>query len=120
MSTSPDTQHRFALRFRQFAAIDRAAGVVRGVSVITIGDAKGHGLQVDETTLAQVQACAGSYQGGLKVKMEHKGGAGDIVGFLTNFRREGTQLLADLNLLKVPAGLTDDQVVLLSDILPTA
>ena len=60
MSTSPDTQHRFALRFRQFAAIDRAAGVVRGVSVITIGDAKGHGLQVDETTLAQVQACAGS------------------------------------------------------------
>lgn len=94
------TQHRFALRFRSFAAIDRAAGIVRGVSVITIGDAKGHGLQVDETTLAQVQACAQGYQGGLKVKMEHRGGAGDIVGFLTNFRREGTQLLADLNLLK--------------------
>jgi hypothetical protein len=94
------TQHRFALRFRSFAAIDRAAGIVRGVSVITIGDAKGHGLQVDETTLAQVQGCAQSYQGGLKVKMEHRGGAGDIVGFLTNFRREGTQLLADLNLLK--------------------
>lgn len=94
------TQHRFALRFRSFAAIDREAGIVRGVSVITIGDAKGHGLQVDETTLAQVQECAGSYQGGLKVKMEHKGGAGDIVGYLTNFRREGTQLLADLHLLK--------------------
>lgn len=100
MSDQTDTQHRFALRFRSFAGIDREAGVVRGVSVITVGNAKGHGLQIDDTTLAQVQACAQGYQGGLKVKMEHKGGAGDIVGYLTNFRREGAQLLADLNLLK--------------------
>lgn len=99
MSALP-AQHRFALRSRAFSAVDVSAGVIRGVSVITIGPAKGHGIEVDATTLEQVKACAESYQGGLKVKMEHAGDAGDIVGFLTNFHIEGAQLLADLHLLK--------------------
>lgn len=99
MSALP-AQHRFALRSRAFAAVDVQAGIIRGVSVITVGPAKGHGIDVDATTLAQVKACAESYQGGLKVKMEHAGDAGDIVGFLTAFRIEGEQLLADLHLLK--------------------
>lgn len=99
MSALP-AQHRFALRSRAFAAVDVQAGVVRGVSVITVGPAKGHGIEVDATTLTQVKACAESYQGGLKVKMEHEGDAGDIVGYLTNFHIVGEQLLADLHLLK--------------------
>jgi hypothetical protein len=93
-------QHSFALRFRDFAAVDTAAGVVRGVSVITVGTAKGHGVMIDATTLAQVKACAEGYKGGLKVKMTHEGDAGDIIGYLTGFRIEGEQLIADLNLLK--------------------
>lgn len=97
MSTSA---HRFALRFREFATIDHEAGVIRDVSVITVGPALGHGVQVDATTLAQVKACAETYANGLKVKMTHEGDAGDIVGRLTNFRIEGDQLFADLHLLR--------------------
>jgi hypothetical protein len=91
---------RFELRTSAFASVDAAAGVIRGVAVISQGSAKGHGLQIDATTLAQVKACAETYANGLKVKMSHAGDAGDIVGYLSAFRIEGDKLLADLTLLK--------------------
>lgn len=74
--------------------------VIEGVSIISIGEAKGHGLYVDETTLLEVKACAESYKGGVKVNLDHGAGIKDIVGFVNNFRIEGTQLLGDLNLLE--------------------
>jgi len=92
--------HQFAANFCEFASIDTEAGVVRGVAVISIGPALGHGIMVDMTTLEQVKACAEEYRNGLKVKMTHAGDAGDIVGYLTKFRIEGDKLLADLNLLR--------------------
>lgn len=79
--------------------IDPAAGVIKGVSVITEGPALGHEMSVDSTTLQQVQACALAYKDGLKVKMNHGGGAESIVGYLTNFSIDGRQLRADLHLL---------------------
>lgn len=82
------------------AKIDVGKGIIYGVSVITSGTAKGHGVQVDAMTLEQVKACAETYARGLKVKMTHQGDAGDIVGFLTDFRIAGCKLLADLTLLK--------------------
>lgn len=98
MSTIAPT--RFSALSTTFAQIDSAAGVIRGVSVITEGPAIGHGLEVDSTTLRQVMECAKEYRGGLKVKMTHAGDAGDIVGFLTDFRIDGPKLLADLHLLE--------------------
>lgn len=98
--------HRFAAAFRDFASVDTEAGVVRGVAVITVGEASGHGLSVDMTTLAQLKECAETYQGGLKVKIStqkgHQGDFAEIVGFLNNFRfsEAGDKLLADLNLLQ--------------------
>ena len=81
-------------------AIDAGKGVIRGVSVITEGPALGHGVMVDRTTLEQVKAAAERYDGGLKVKLDHDGGAGDIVGFIDNLRIEGKKLLGDLHLLE--------------------
>lgn len=80
--------------------IDAASGVIRGVSLITEGPALGHGVQVDAKTIQQVKAAAESYSGGLKVKLDHGSGAGDIVGFIDNLRVEGKKLLGDLNLLE--------------------
>jgi hypothetical protein len=74
--------------------------VIEGVSIISIGEAKGHGLYVDETTLMQVKVCAESYKGGVKVNLDHGAGIKDIVGFVNNFRIVGKQLLGDLNLLE--------------------
>ena len=74
--------------------------IIEGVSVISVGEAKGHGLFVDATTLQEVKACAESYAGGVKVNLDHGAGIKDIVGFCDNFRIIGDKLVADLNLLQ--------------------
>ena len=94
-----------ATSFRQFAAtaqarVNPADGVIYGVSLITEGPALGHGVYIDATTLEQVKTAAGMYSGGLKVKMDHGGGAGDIVGFIDNLRIAGAKLLGDFHLLQ--------------------
>jgi cytochrome c556 len=107
---------RFYLRATQFAAIDADAGVIRGVSVIAIGEARGHDVEIDATTLQQVKTCAETYANGLKVKMSHAGDAGDIIGYLSNFRIEGDKLFADLTLLK--SSRFRDYVVELAETIP--
>lgn len=91
--------------FRQFAATSQARvnpteGVIYGVSLITEGPALGHGVYIDATTLQQVMLAAQNYAGGLKVKMDHGGGAGDIVGYIDNLRIIGPKLIGDFHLLQ--------------------
>ena len=74
--------------------------IIEGVSIISVGEAKGHGLFVDDITLQEVKACAESYAGGVKVNLDHGAGIRDIVGFCDNFRIIGEKLVADLNLLE--------------------
>jgi hypothetical protein len=74
--------------------------IIEGVSVISVGEAKGHGLFVDAQTLREVKACAETYAGGVKVNLDHGAGIKDIVGFCDNFRIIGQKLVADLNLLQ--------------------
>jgi hypothetical protein len=80
--------------------IDAQAATISDVSVITVGEAKGHGLQIDAQTLVEVKAAAETYAGGLKVKTDHYTGFNEIVGTLKNFKITGDQLRADLYLLK--------------------
>jgi uncharacterized protein YyaL (SSP411 family) len=80
--------------------IDESTGVIHDVAVITEGRALGHGVQIDATTLEQVKAQAETYSGGLKVKMDHGGGAADIVGYLTDFRIAGNKLIANFHVLQ--------------------
>ena len=72
---------------------------INGVSIISVGEAKGHGLFVDAQTLREVKQCAETYKGGVKVNLDHGAGIKDIIGFVDNFRIVGEQLLGDLNLL---------------------
>jgi hypothetical protein len=74
--------------------------VIEAVSIISIGEAKGHGLYVDAQTLREVKACAETYAGGVKVNLNHGAGITDIIGFVDNFRIIGEKLLGDLNLLQ--------------------
>ena len=80
--------------------IDAQAATITGVSVITIGEARGHGMLIDAQTLLQVKEAAETYSGGLKVKTDHYTGFNEIVGTLKNFVIDGDQLRADLYLLK--------------------
>jgi len=82
--------------------IDSAAGIIYGVSVITLGRAQGHNLQIDGKTLDQILDVAKSHKDGIKVKFgfDHKAGVEDTVGALKNFRKDGEQIRADLHLLQ--------------------
>jgi len=98
---SKGNQFSFALVDKP-SAVDVEKGVILGVAVITEGPARGHfdwdsgkPLYADAETLREVMECAKTYVGGLKVKMNHGSGVGDIVGRLDNFRIEGTVLRAD-------------------------
>lgn len=81
------------------SSVDAGAGRVNSVSVITIGEAKGHGILIDATTLEQVKACAETHKDGVRVKADHGTGFGSIVGVLRNFQIVGDKLIADLFLL---------------------
>lgn len=89
-------------RLSTLSRIDAAASVIYGVSVMTIGDAKGHNMLIDETTLKQALSVAQEHKDGIKVKFggDHKAGVSDVNGTLKAFRIEGDQLKADLHLLK--------------------
>lgn len=98
------------------AKVDRKGGILYGVAVITEGPALGHGMLVDATTLEQVKACAETYRGGLKVKMDHWSTVNDIVGYLRNFRIEENVLRADLQLLN--SAPTREYVLELAETIP--
>ncbi|MBP7620642.1 MAG: hypothetical protein KA745_06735 [Gemmatimonadales bacterium] len=83
--------------------VDRAKGIVFGVSVITGGvKAKGHDLWTDNTTLLQMKE-KGDERGKVLVKENHKNPGGGttgvdaMVGFLTDFRVEDGKTKADLH-----------------------
>lgn len=95
-------QKAYAVRFSK-GKVDKEAGIIHGVSVITEGVAEGHNEVVDNLTLQQVQKAASQYAGGLKVVDRHTRSTDSVfstVGALKNFRIDGKQLLADLHLLK--------------------
>ena len=80
---------------------DEKAGVIRGVSVITEGEARGHDLKIDGKTVEQMlEACQASNSGRVKTKLNHRSGIESVFGYLSEFRIEGPKLVADLTLLK--------------------
>lgn len=89
--------------YTNFSAVERVdaeKGIVFGVSVITVGEAKGHGLFIDETSLSQILSLAKARPDGVKVKADHNSGVFGSVGKLVNFRKDGDKIRADLELLK--------------------
>jgi hypothetical protein len=80
--------------------VDRKNGILKGVSVITKGEAKGHDMVIDDLCLSQVMACAQTYEDGLRVKMDHGTGIDALVGTLQNFSLDGDKVRADLQLIK--------------------
>lgn len=71
-----------------------------GVSILEIGEAKGHDLFVDKVSLEKAKEIMQKAPNGVKVKMNHGSGLDAVVGFARNARIEGNKLVADLKLLK--------------------
>lgn len=81
---------------------DQGAGLIRGFSVITRGEALGHEMWIDEQFLDEtVAAMQAAGEKGLKVRFTHPGlssdGFGKLLGRVKNGSREGDQVFGDLH-----------------------
>lgn len=73
---------------------------ISAVSILTIGEAKGHDLYVDNVSLEKALTLMMSAPNGVKVKLNHGSGLENVVGFARNPRITEDKLVADLHLLK--------------------
>lgn len=92
--------------------IDKEAGIIYGVSVVTEGEAKGHHLYIDEDFLKQVLKAGKEKEPiGLKSRFDHPNACsramGTAVGRFHEFRRDNGQVRADLHLLDSAANAPD-------------
>jgi hypothetical protein len=89
--------------------VDAEAGVIRGASVMSIGEATGHGFEIDSNALdALVQLGRDAGTNGVKMHLGHPALFGpnpaeSIVGRARNFRRDGDRVRADLHLASYAA-----------------
>ena len=81
------------------------AGLIQNVSVLTEGEAIGHGLWIDSTMIQQTHdAIVAAGEKGVKSRFTHPGmcsdGLGKHLGRIANSRIEGKSLIADLHFTK--------------------
>jgi len=80
---------------------DGGAGLIRGVSIITRGEALGHGVWIDRDMLSQVKSSINAMKIGTKARFTHPGlsgdGLGKYLGRFKNARIDGDVVRADLH-----------------------
>ena len=100
ISDFPEEQQRAAVAYSTYRDEELEETELGGVSILEVGEAKGHDLFVDKTSLETALKLMGSAKNGVKVKMNHGSGLEAVVGFARNPRIEGEKLVADLRLLR--------------------
>ena len=100
VSKFPDETQRAAVAYSTYRDEELEETELGGVSILEVGEAKGHDLFVDKTSLETALKLMGSAKNGVKVKMNHGSGLDAVVGFARNPRIEGDRLVADLRLLR--------------------
>ena len=102
ISDFPDVSQRAAVAYRTYRDEDQEMEELElgGVSILEVGEAKGHDLFVDRKSLESALAIMRSAKNGVKVKMNHGSGLDAVVAFARNPRIEGDKLIADLRLLR--------------------
>jgi len=98
----PDETQRAAVAYRTYRDEDAEMEELElgGVSILEVGEAKGHELYVDRHSLESALAIMKQAKNGIKVKMNHGSGLDAVVAFARNPRIEGDKLIADLRLLR--------------------
>ena len=100
VSKFPDETQRAAVAYSTYRDEELEETELGGVSILEVGEAKGHDRFVDKTSLETALKLMGSAKNGVKVKMNHGSGLDAVVGFARNPRIEGNRLVADLRLLR--------------------
>jgi len=100
--TATEPRHYFS-KLRKLSVVDPANGVIRAVSLISLGAAKGHkdaegrNVFVDETTLEQIYKFCQAHET-IKVKADHGSGVLATIGYIDSFSLEATAVRGDLHL----------------------
>ena len=97
ISDFPDESQRSAVAYSTYADDETE---MSSVSILEVGEAKGHDLFVDAVSLSKALDLMKLAKNGTKVKMDHGSGLSACVGFARNPRIEGNKLVADLRLLR--------------------
>lgn len=97
ISDFPDESQRSAVAYSTYADDETE---MASVSILEVGEAKGHDLFVDAVSLSKALDLMKLAKNGTKVKMDHGSGLSAVVAFARNPRIEGGKLVADLRLLK--------------------
>jgi len=97
ISDFPDESQRSAVAYSTYADDETE---MSSVSILEVGEAKGHDLFVDAVSLSKALDLMKMAKNGTKVKMNHGSGLEAVVGFARNPRIENNKLVADLRLLK--------------------
>jgi len=100
ISKFPDETQRAAVAYSTYRDEDTEEMELGGVSILEVGEAKGHDLFVDRVSLETALKLMKVARNGVKVKMNHGSGLDAVVGFARNPRIEGDKLVADLRLLR--------------------
>lgn len=72
----------------------------KGVSILTIGEAKGHNEFIDETTLKTALEAFNKVPGVVKVKLNHSTDISSIIGYMTNAYIDNGKLRANLHIFR--------------------
>ena len=100
ISDFPEEQQRAAVAYSTYRDEELEETELGGVSILEVGEAKGHDLFVDKTSLETALKLMQEAKNGTKAKMNHGSGLEAVVGFLRNPRIDGDKLVADLRLLR--------------------
>jgi len=80
--------------------INSEKGIIEGVSVCTVGEAKGHGVNLDLGFIQEIERQGNAKSSGLKARFGHPNmcstALGTFIGRFKNFRTVGEQVKADL------------------------
>lgn len=106
----PDEKQRVAVAYQTYrdakksqrkeARLEEDSTIIPNVYILSQGEARGHDLFIDKTSLEKAYELMSKAPNGVKVKMNHGSGLDAVLGFARNPRIEGDKLLADLHLLK--------------------
>ena len=85
--------------------VDAENGILRGVRVISLGEAKGHSFMgepiiVDQTTIAEVVSAAATFSDGVPVKLAHGTDIEELIGSIRDVVNDGDCARGNLYLLK--------------------
>lgn len=106
--------------------VDRDRGILRNVAVVTVGEAKGHGVQLDQLFIEDVVSLGNAAPRGIKVRFTHPNASGSALGTYLgrakNFRSDGSVARCDIQLSDVakksPKGDLFEYVLSMADANP--